>query len=84
MLAAAAVLIPGRPLLKEWAYGGLTFNLLGATASHAFSGDPFDHTIRPFMILMIGAASYLLRPESRRLPQTSSFAGEAAATTPDG
>ncbi len=84
MLAAAAVLIPGRPLLKEWAYAGLTFNLLGATASHASSGDAFDHTIRPFIVLMIGVASYLLRPDSRRLPQTSSFAGEASATTPVG
>jgi hypothetical protein len=84
VLGAAAVLIPGRPLLKEWAYAGLTFNLLGATASHAFSGDPFDHTIRPFMILMIGAASYLLRPESRRLPQSLSFAGGPAGTTTDG
>ena len=40
LLGIVALLAPGRPLLKEWAYAGFAFNLIGATASHAFSGDP--------------------------------------------
>ncbi len=67
MLGAIAVLVPAQPLLKEWAYAGLCFNLAGATASHAFSGDPLSHTVRPAIVLGLCIASYLLRPEARRL-----------------
>ncbi len=68
VLGAGAVLVPGRPLLKEWAYAGICFNLAGATLSHAFSGDPLSHVMRPAVVLALTVASYLLRPESRRLP----------------
>ncbi len=77
LLGVAALLAPGRPLLKEWAYAGFAFNLLGATASHAFTGDPLSETIRPAVVLVLGAASYLLRPAARRLPSAPSL-GEAS------
>jgi hypothetical protein len=67
LLGVATLLAPRRPLLKEWAYAGFAFNLLGATASHAFTGDPLSETIRPAALLVVGAASYLLRPAARRL-----------------
>ena len=70
MLGVLALLAPGRPLLKEWAYAGFTFNLIGATASHAFLGDHLSETVRPALVLLLGIASYLLRPASRRLPST--------------
>jgi len=73
LLGVVATLIPARPLLKEWAYAGLCFNLAGATASHAFSGDPLGHTIRPAIVLALCVASYLLRPESRRLASAPSL-----------
>ncbi len=66
LLGVAALLAPGRPLLKEWAYAGFSFNLLGATVSHVFAGDPFSETVRPAALLLVGAASYFLRPASRR------------------
>lgn len=78
LLGVAALLAPGRPLLKEWAYAGFTFNLIGATASHAFAGDPLFVTIRPALALAIGAASYLLRPAERRLASPSGFESTAA------
>ncbi len=62
-----ALLIPGKPVLKEWAYAGFTFNLIGATASHAFAGDAISHILTPAAILCLGVVSYALRPESRRL-----------------
>jgi hypothetical protein len=68
ILGVIAVLIPVRPTLKEWAYAGLCFNLAGATASHAFSGDALSHTVRPAIVLGLCVASYLLRPEARRIP----------------
>ena len=68
ILGVVAVLAPARAHLKEWAYAGLCFNLAGATASHAFAGDPLSHTVRPAIVLGLCVASYLLRPEARRLP----------------
>jgi DoxX-like family len=67
VLGVLALLVPDRPLLKEWAYAGFSFDLLGATASHLFAGDPLAVAVRPLVVLGVGAASYLLRPASRRL-----------------
>ncbi|MBW2415711.1 MAG: DoxX family protein [Deltaproteobacteria bacterium] len=81
LLGTAALLTPRQPLLKEWAYAGFAFNLAGAAASHAFSGDPVGVVARPAIILAIGAASYLLRPADRRLPSSPSL-GSAPSTAP--
>ncbi len=81
ILGVIALLASGRPHLKEWAYAGFSFNLIGATASHAFSGDHLSETIRPAIVLGICAASYLLRPEERRLPSSPAF-GETSASKP--
>lgn len=62
-----ALLIPGLPLLKEWAYAGFTFDILGASASHAFVGDPVGEILIPLVLLTICIASYCWRPPSRRL-----------------
>ena len=68
IVGVATLLAPKLPHLKEWAYAGFTFNMLGATASHAFSGDHLSETVRPAIVLGICVLSYLLRPEDRRLP----------------
>ena len=67
ILGVIALLAPGFPLLKEWAYAGFTFDMLGASASHAFVSDPPMETALPLVILGIAAVSYFLRPASRRL-----------------
>ncbi len=67
ILGVVALLMPGVPLLKEWAYAGFTFDLLGAAASHAFVSDPIIETVIPLVILSIAVASYYLRPANRRL-----------------
>ncbi len=72
VLGVTALLIPGAPRLKEWAYAGFTFDLLGASASHAVVGDPLMETALPLIILSIAIASYCLRPSSRRLLMISS------------
>jgi uncharacterized membrane protein YphA (DoxX/SURF4 family) len=38
-LGVLAVLVPGLPRLKEWAFAGLTFDLTGALYSHLSVGD---------------------------------------------
>ncbi len=81
ILGAIALLAPGRPLLKEWAYAGFTFNLLGATWSHVAAGDPIAESIPPLVLIGLGAASYLLRPGSRRLAESARL-GSAAPAAP--
>ncbi|MFK7770442.1 MAG: DoxX family protein [Mariniblastus sp.] len=67
-LGVVALLIPRLPLLKEWAYAGFTFDLLGASASHGFSGHSIDQVLVPLVVLAIAVAFYILRPDNRRLP----------------
>jgi uncharacterized membrane protein YphA (DoxX/SURF4 family) len=67
LLGAAAVLSPGLPRLKEFAYAGILFELSGAAFSHAASGDPASKVAVPLVLLGIAAASWALRPASRRL-----------------
>lgn len=67
VLGGVAILAPRFPRLKEWAYAGIAFDLTGAAASHAFSGDPAPKVITPLVLLGIAAASWALRPDSRKL-----------------
>lgn len=84
VLGGVAVLAPGLPRLKEWAYAGMTFDLTGAAASHAAVGDPAGKVVTPLVILGIVMASWALRPESRRLTGASGHPAEPPrATTPE-
>lgn len=67
LLGAAALLAPGLPRLKEWAYAGILFDLTGAAASHAFVGDPTAKVVTPLVLLTLAIASWALRPAPRRL-----------------
>jgi hypothetical protein len=56
LLGVIAILIPGFPKIKEWAYAGLFFDLVGATYSGIAKGgfDPRILTmILPFAFLFI-------------------------------
>ena len=61
-----ALLAPRLPVLKEWAYAGFAFDMLGASASHAFVGDSIPSIIIPLVAMAVGGVSYVLRPASRR------------------
>ncbi|MDZ7639921.1 MAG: DoxX family protein [Bryobacterales bacterium] len=67
LLGVVALLLNGFPLLKEWAYAGFTFDITGAAYSHLANGDGWVSAIAPLVFLGLLAASYFLRPESRRL-----------------
>jgi len=62
LIGAVALLQNRVPTLREWAYAGFTINLIGATASHAFSGDPIGVSAVPAMFLVLLAVSYWLKP----------------------
>ncbi len=59
ILGSIAILVPGFPKIKEWAYAGLFFDLIGATWSVG-SADGFTPSLS-FMLLpiIVGAVSYV-------------------------
>ena len=65
VLAIVAILWPGVPRLKEWAYAGFFFDLTGAAATRAFVGDSAADILAPLVFLALVAASWALRPASR-------------------
>jgi hypothetical protein len=82
VLSAPALLAPRLPRLKEWAYAGIFFDLTGAAASHAFSGDPPGKIATPLVLLAIAAASWALRPPSRIWQSDATFRKGAQAVAP--
>ena len=67
ILGVVAVLAPGFTRLKEWAYAGFTFDLIGAFYSHVQVKDPIADVMPPVIVLVIVLTSYFLRPDSRKL-----------------
>jgi DoxX-like family len=76
VLGALTLLAPGLRLVKEWAYAGIFIDLSGAVVASAANGGAAFHVIAPIVLIGILAASWALRPESRRLPD----AKEGSAT----
>jgi uncharacterized membrane protein YphA (DoxX/SURF4 family) len=68
LLGAAVILLPRLPRLKEWAYAGMTFDLVGATYSHVAHHDAAGELLLPVALLVLLAVSYFLRPGDRSLP----------------
>jgi len=68
--AAIALVVPGLPLVKEWAYAGLIFAMTGAFASHLFAGDGFADYAPSLVLTALVVTSYVLRPANRQLRAT--------------
>ena len=66
ILGVVAVLIPKFPLLKEWAYAGFFFNMLGAIFSHLAAGSPLSDIFPPLLLLALTAISWHFRPADRK------------------
>lgn len=65
ILGAIAVLYPGFPRLKEWAYAGIVFDLIGAFYSHVSVGDPASAWAAPLIGLLLAFGSYFLYHKTR-------------------
>ena len=65
LLGAAALVAPGRGLLKEWTYAGFRFPILGATASNLAKRED-RQAAASLVSLAILTSSYLTRPKHRR------------------
>ena len=60
ILGVIAVLVPAFRGLKEWAYAGIAFDLIGATYSHLSVGDGPSIWTFPIIGLILLAGSYSL------------------------
>ena len=67
LLGAAAIVAPGLPRLKEWAYAGMFFDLTAAAISHAALHDGASAVLTPLVLATLVLASWALRPDSRKL-----------------
>ena len=71
ILGVIAILIPGFPRIKEWAYAGLTFDLIGALYS-GFCHSGYDPRMF-FMVVPFGleALSYIFYHKKLKLKQAA-------------
>jgi uncharacterized membrane protein YphA (DoxX/SURF4 family) len=67
LLGVTALLVPGFPRLKEWAYAGFFFVMTGAVLSHLASGDGLKGVIYQSILVVLVVVSWWLRPAGRRL-----------------
>ena len=66
LAGAAVILAPGLPVLKEWAYAGMSFDIAGAIFSHLSVGDPPQTLAMPAFIGVLLILSWALRPAARK------------------
>ena len=66
ILGVAAVLVPGLPRLKEWAYAGFFFAMSGAVFSHIALGDSTGEIFPSLLLLLLTAVSWYFRPADRK------------------
>jgi uncharacterized membrane protein YphA (DoxX/SURF4 family) len=59
LLGVIAILIPGYPRVKEWAYAGLFFDLIGAMYSTISIGEPVSGWIGILIPISAGVGSYI-------------------------
>lgn len=76
VIAIAVPQVPGK--LKEWAYAGLTFNLIFAFISHACVDKNAAFMFMPILVLGILAVSYfyqarIARLHSKERPDTGAY-----------
>jgi hypothetical protein len=68
LLGAIAIVVPGFPRVKEWAYAGFFFDLTGAAATRVFVGDSAADVLAPLVFLALVMASRALAPAGRTIP----------------
>lgn len=71
ILGVIAILIPKFPLLKEWAYAGFFFTMLGAIVSHLAVGDGAKDLFGPLLLLLLTFVSWYFRSSDRKIMSTN-------------
>ena len=70
ILGCIAILVPGFPRIKEWAFAGLMFDLLGATYSLYAAGTPVLDLWMMILFIAMGIAAYTLHRKKQKLDGT--------------
>ena len=65
-LRAIALIVPGLPTLKGWAYAGFTFAWISAFVAHYLAKDGAE-AYMPVVLLVFLFVSYMTRPLNRQL-----------------
>ncbi|MFD0751337.1 DoxX family protein [Mucilaginibacter calamicampi] len=65
-IGVIAILVPGFPRIKEWAYAGLMFDLIGATYSIAMAPNPDGPWYVMLVPLTLGALAYFFYQKKLR------------------
>jgi hypothetical protein len=68
LLGVAAILVPGFPKLREWAYAGFVFDLSGAMYSSIAVGDPVSTWLPIPIGFALIAVSYWLNQRQAEVP----------------
>lgn len=67
IMGVIAILLPKRPLLKEWAYAGFFFVMTGAAISHIVMKEPFAEVVPSLTLLIVIIVSWYFRPVDRKM-----------------
>lgn len=70
LLGVLVVLVPKFPRLKEWAYAGFFFCMLGAIWSHIVMEHTLSVIAPPLLLLVLTIISWWMRPADRKLMLT--------------
>src|SRR3954464_4700476 len=72
LLGAVALVVPGIPKVKEWAYAGFTFAWIAAFVAHYLARGP--SAVMPLVLLAFLVVSYVTRPASRQWQANTAIA----------
>ncbi|MEU6583910.1 DoxX family protein [Nocardia sp. NPDC046763] len=67
LLGALALLVPGFPLVKEWAYAGVVFLDSGGIVSHLTVGYARGEVAVLALLLVLTVVSWATRPPARKV-----------------
>ena len=77
-LGGLVLVIPGVPVVKEWAYAGFAFAWIAAAVAHYLAGDGLM-SLLPVAYLVLLGISYVTRPDSRRSHTSPAIGGRKSA-----
>lgn len=72
VLGVLAIVIPVRSTIREWAYAGLFFDLIGATYSIAAIGQPVANWAFMALPILLGVGSYIFYHKKLKLSVSKS------------
>ncbi len=80
ILGVIVILIPGFPRLKEWAYAGFTFDLVGAIYAGLNAGDPITQWLPVFLGIIFIFGSYIFYHKKLNYRKTIPRYGSTSST----